>query len=156
MKKALITIQQDQFSAYQLKQLNTLIKQNYRRYVSSERLLITWMQIPQDQMYCDYKPSQSSIITIEAPDGFPQHKRVNMLKNTQDQWLSITNQVADNLMLTLIDSSLFSEIVASNQERLSLLGKLKMLKVILSSVFASMIRRSPILINPNINQNIGN
>ena len=149
MKKSLITIQQGQFSAYQLKQLNTLIKQNYRHYVSSERLLITWMQIPQDQMYCDYKPSQSSIITIEAPDGFPQNKRVNMLKNTQDQWLSITNQVADNLMLTLIDSSLFSEIVASNQERLSLLGKLKMLKVILSSVLASMIRRSPILVNPN-------
>ena len=156
MKKALITIQQDQFTDNQLKQLNTVIKKNFRRYVSSEYLLVTWMKIPQDQMYCDYKPSQSSIITIEAPDGFPQHKRVKILKDCQDQWLSITDQVADNLMLTLIDSSLFSEIVASNQERLSLVGKLKMLVLILSSAVVSMIRRCPIVINPNMNQNMDN
>ena len=150
MKKALITIHQNQFSPQQIKQLENKIKKNYRQFVSQERLNCIWCVVPQGQAFTDYQPSQSSLVTLECSDNFPQAKRIEMLKACERDWLAITAQHTDHLMLALVDQPLFKILLESNQNRFSLKGRLRMGLHLGKSFVMSKLRLGVLAFNPNL------
>jgi len=150
MKKILVTIQQNQFSNQQIRDLQQVLLNNYKQYVSAVKPTVVWCVVPTGQAYTEYKPSQSSLVTMECEDNFPQAKRIEMLKACEQGWLSITGQHTDQLMLALVESRLFKDIVDSNQNRLSGLGRFRMGLHLVKSFITSKIRQGVLAFNPNL------
>lgn len=150
MKKILVTIQQNQFSAQQIRDLQQILLNNYKQYVSHQKPTIVWCIVPEGQAYTEYKPSQSSLVTMECDDNFPQAKRIDMLKACERDWLAITHQHTDQLMLALVESRLFQNIVDSNQNRLSAYGRLRMGLHLMKGFLISKLRQGVLAFNPNL------
>ncbi|WP_348720148.1 hypothetical protein [uncultured Alcanivorax sp.] len=122
MRKGLISAVRGQFSAAQQRTLEAMVKAHYRTHVSDERLGVFWMEFEPDQMFTNYAPSESSIITLECANEFPQDKRIAMLTACHNDWCAETGQHPDHLMLALLEEDLFGAFLASNRERLSGIG----------------------------------
>ena len=150
MRKALITIQANQFSETQIQQLDAVIKDNYRTLVSQEKLLTVWCHVPAGQAYTNYQSSQSSIITVECQNQFPQPQREKMLKTCASQWQGITGQNSDQIMLALVEEDLFKDLLDSNQQRLSSKGRMRMGMHMAAALLSSKLARRPFSFNPNI------
>lgn len=150
MKKILVTIQQNQFSNQQIKDLQQVLLNHYQKHVSSEKPTVIWCIVPTGQAYTEYKPSQSSLVTMECCDNFPQSQRIAMLKDCERDWLAITGQHPDQLLLALVESHLFQQILKSNQSRLSALGRLRMGLHLLKSFSLSTFRHGLLAFNPNL------
>ena len=125
MRKGLISAVREQFTPAQQRKLEAMVKAHYRTYVGEERLGVFWMEFEPDQMFTNYAPSQSCIITLECANEFPQSKRVAMLTACANDWCAETGQHPDHLMLALLEEDLFGTFLASNRERLSGLGALQ-------------------------------
>lgn len=150
MRKALITIQDNQFSETQIQQLDAILKDNYREHVSQEKLLSIWCHVPEGQAYTNYQGSQSSIITIECENNFSQPQREQMLKSCASQWQAITGQNSDQIMLALVEENLFRDLLNSNQQRLSSKGRMRMGMHMAAAMLSSKLARRPFSFNPNI------
>lgn len=120
--KGLISAVRGQFTAEQQVQLEGVIRRHYQANVSDATLRLFWMEFEPDQMFTNYQPSQSTIVTLECENDFPQQQRVALLTRCAKDWCEITGQDPDHLMLALVEKSLFAEMLASNRERLSALG----------------------------------
>lgn len=150
MKKILCTIQQDQFTDAQIGQLEALLRRHYAEHVSTAKAAVVWCVVPPGQAYTDYQVSQSSIVTMECENNFPQEKRIALLQACEKDWLAITGQHPDHLMLSLVEEALFSVFVKSNQNRLSPLGRIKFVWHMLSSLFSSKFSKGYLAFNPNL------
>ena len=125
MRKGLISAVRGQFSPAQQRKLEAIVKAHYRTHVSDERLGVFWMEFEPDQMFTNYAASQSTIVTLECANDFPQDKRVALLTACANDWCAETGQHPDQLMLALLEEELFGVFLASNRERLSGLGALQ-------------------------------
>lgn len=150
MKKALITVIQEHIFDEQIKQLEAILCRNYVKHVSSERLIVIWCKIPAEQVWTNYQPSRSSIVTIECANGFPQQQRVALLKSIAAEWGAVTHQHPDELMLALADADLFGVMLASNRERLAPIGRLKMVAQMATSLLVSRLRHGFLAFSPNL------
>jgi len=101
MKKILATIQDGQFSDSQIKTLQTMLRGHYQQHVDAGHVVVIWLVVPAGQAFTDYKPSQSSVVTMECDIGFAQEKRLALLQACQRDWCSITGQDVDHLMFSL-------------------------------------------------------
>ena len=109
MPKALIAIQAEKISDEQIVTLERLVLDNYKRHVGGEKLLVVWNKIPEGQAFTDYKDSNSSLITMECGNSFPQEKRVAMLTELEAAWREVTGQHPDEVMLALVEQELFQK-----------------------------------------------
>lgn len=150
MKKSLITIQQQQFNTQQLHQLQALVIKLYAEYISDERLVVIFCEIPSGQAYTNYATSRSSIVSAECIEEFPQEKRVAFLKTLSAEWVKITGQTPHELMLSLVETPLFKQIISSNQRRLSMSGRIKFIGHILSNFVRSKRQQNILLFQPNL------
>lgn len=125
MRKGLISAVRGHFTPAQQRKLEAMVKAHYRTNVSKERLGVLWMEFEPDQMFTNYAPSRSSIITLECANELPQSKRVAMLTACANDWCAETGQSLDQLMLALLEEDLFGTFLASNRERLSGVGALQ-------------------------------
>lgn len=150
MKRILVTVQDRQFDDAQIKQLQALLREHYACHVSRERLTLIWTLMPAGQAYTNYAPSRSSIVTMECADGFPQAQRVSLLQACARDWTALTGQHPDELMISLIDQQLFNRLMASNRDRLSATGRLRMGLHMLTSLLGARLRRGFLAFNPNL------
>lgn len=150
MRKTLILIQENQFSDTQVALLEKIIRNHYRHHVSRERLLLIWNRIPAGQAFTNYQDSRSSLVTMECPPGFPQNQRIAALKAIEKDWLKISGQHPDELMLALVEEALFADVFQGTQKRLSLRGRLAFMAKILRTVIYASVKRIPIIVNPNL------
>ena len=150
MRKTLILIQANQFSDAQVALLEKLIRNQYRNHVSRERLLVIWNRIPASQAFTNYQDSRSSLVTMECPTGFPQKQRVALLKAIEKDWLKISGQHPDELMLALVEEALFADLFQGTQKRLALRGRIAFMAKIIRTVIHASVKRIPIIVNPNL------
>jgi len=123
---------------------------NNRNHVSRERLLVIWNRIPAGQAFTNYQDSRSSLVTMECPTGFPQKQRVAFLKAIEKDWLKISGQHPDELMLALVEEALFADVFQGTQKRLALRGRLAFMAKIIRTVIHASVKRIPIIVNPNL------
>ena len=150
MRKALIVIQAEQISDAKIEHLDTLIQKHYREHVGSEKLLTIWNTLPKGQAFTDYEDSRSSMITVECPNDFPQESRVAMLTSLERDWRTVTGQNPHQVMLALVEETLFADVFSSNKQRLSPIGRLCLVLKVLSSFVRARLTGSPISFNPNL------
>ena len=125
MKKILITVGEGQFSERQIKSLQSLIVQNYRTYIAIEPVLVLWNQVPNENVYHDYKEGQTSILVIECEENFEQTQRVKMFQACTGDWLRITGQRIDQLIISIPDTRVFNALLQRNSKYLTAAGKLE-------------------------------
>ncbi|OJJ23905.1 hypothetical protein BKI52_06025 [marine bacterium AO1-C] len=137
MNRALIAIGKGQFSKQQIRSLEQVIKQNYKRYVSTEKLMVLWNLVPQGNMYNDYQEQQPSIIAIECEEGFVQAKRVNLFQTCMQDWVAITQQDINNVVISVLEKPTFNALLNRNNQHLTTLGKWQYRMHLLSSLLIS-------------------
>jgi|GEM_PF-958418 len=150
MRKILILIQEDQFTTRQISLLEQLVRHHYRRHVSRTRVMVLWNRIPAGQAFTNYQDSRSSLITLECPQGFPQSARITLLKAIEKDWLEVSRQHPDELMLALVEAPRFAEIFNSTRNRLSWVGRIALITRVLGTALMARLRGAPIIINPNM------
>lgn len=150
MRKALILIQAGQISDAQIAELESLLRRHYAAHVSTDKLLVLWNRIPAGQAFTKYEDSRSSIVTMECPEGFAQDKRVALLTALEADWRGVTGQHPDEIMLSLVDESMFAELFKSSQQRLTPVGRLKLVGKMIKAVLGARMRNQPIIVNPNL------
>ena len=150
MNKILCTVQASQFSDGQIKTLEAILRRHYAEFVSSDRAAVIWCIIPQGQAYTDYQPSQSSLVTMECEIGFPQEKRIALLKRCAGDWLDVTGQHKDHLMLALVEADKFKLLLDSNQQRLSPFGRLQFVLHMFTSLLVSKFSKGYLSFSPNL------
>lgn len=150
MRKALISIQQEQLSQQQIRQLDALLQQHYRQHIGDERLLIIWNRLPAGQAFTKYEDSRSSLVTLECAKGLPQARRVAFMQALDKDWREITSQHPDELMLAVVEADAFASILSSSQQRLSLRGRLQLNLKMLRCILKARLSATPIQFNPNL------
>ncbi|MGB1580435.1 MAG: hypothetical protein ACPHER_02885 [Nevskiales bacterium] len=150
MNKILCTVQAGQFSDAQIKTLEALLRRHYASLVSTGPVSVIWGLIPKGQAYTDYQPSQSSLVTMECAVGFSQEKRVALLQACAQDWLAETGQHSDHLLLSLVEADRFKQLLDSNQDRLSPLGRLQFVLHMLTSLLRSKLSKGYLSFNPNL------
>ncbi|MDN5201277.1 hypothetical protein QQ008_07890 [Fulvivirgaceae bacterium BMA10] len=125
MKKILITISEGQFSKRQILSLESLIRQNYKTHISADPLLVIWNQVPAGNIFHDYKNGQPSILVIESNENIEQHQRVEMFEACTRDWLQITGQRIDQLIISVLDTPVFNKLLQRNSKHLTIPGKVK-------------------------------
>ncbi|MEM7543502.1 MAG: hypothetical protein AAF384_18235 [Pseudomonadota bacterium] len=150
MRKALITVQEQQVSKPQIRKLDEIIKRNYRRFVGEDNLTSLWCRVPKGQMFTNYDDSRSSLVTLECPEDFKQPTRVAMMKAVESEWLTVTQQHPDELMLAIIEPELMTTLLGSNQHRLSFAGRIFFALNMLKSAVKAKFIGAPISFNPNL------
>ena len=124
MKKILITVGEGQFSERQVKSLQSLIIQNYWTHIAIEPVLVLWNQVPVENVYHDYKEGQPSILIIECEKNLEQTQRVEMFQACTEDWLRITGQRMNQLIISILDVRVFNALLQRNSKYLTAAGKL--------------------------------
>ena len=122
--RAIITVQEDQFSIAKLKELEVIVHGLYAKHVSDEKLTVVWNVAGAGLAFTNRQPSRSSLVTFETPDGLPEDKREALLSACDKEWRALTNQHPDQVMVAAFDQALYSKIFKGNLERLSPLGRI--------------------------------
>ena len=125
MKKILITTGEDQFSRRQIKSLQYLIEQNYRTYISNEKTRIIWSEVVIDNLFHNYKKEQNTILIMECKKGVGQEQRAQMCQACSRDWLRITGQGIDQLVIGILETLVFSALLQRNSQCLSVMGKMR-------------------------------
>lgn len=141
MKKVLITIGGGQFSKRQIKSLQSLIVQNYRTHIAIEPVLVLWNQVPVENIYHDYQKGQSSIIAIESEENLDQARRVEMFQTCTKDWLNITGQRLDQLVIAVLDTPVFNSLLGRNYKYLTQPGMLKYFGRLFISMLSSRVSK---------------
>ena len=63
MAKLLVSVHENQFTTDQMRQLDAVLRQNYRQHIHEVPVRVIWCTIPVGQCYTDYERSRSSFIT---------------------------------------------------------------------------------------------
>lgn len=136
----MIIIQQDQFSIETLQVLEKEVLQSYKTHFDTDKLTVIWNLV--DYAVTNRNRSQSSLITIEVPNGTEQTLREALLFDCFNRWKSITNQNSDHIMVSALDSDVFNKLIKSNLGRLNLLGKTRFLSKTLMRFIQSKYRHN--------------
>lgn len=148
--KTLATVQEGQFSNDQIKALEATLRRNYAEHVSAARITVIWCVIPGGQAFTNYRPSQTSLISMECDAGFPQDGRVKLLHACEHDWTAITGQSPDQVMLSLIEADVFNDVLDGNRLRLSKAGNLKLQWHMLTSLLRSKLGKGYLSFRPNL------
>lgn len=150
MKKALTMINASQFNDSQIAQLEALLKRLYQQHVSDEKLTVIWSEVADGQFFTNYAPSQTSIVSAECVNGFPQNKRVDFLTALAKEWSAVTGQHLDSLMLALVDADEFKVITDSTLRRLSLWGRIRLSLHVAGKLIRAKSAGRPLRFSPNL------
>lgn len=124
MKRIVVTVGKNQFSKRQIKSLEFLILQNYRNCISSEQIRVVWNQVPFKNIYHDNENGQPTILLIECKPDLEQECRLEMFQSCTSDWLSITGQRVDQLIISILDSTTFNALLERNSQQLTKWGKI--------------------------------
>jgi len=150
MPKILVSVQADQFSTEHIRQLEAILRHNYRKHVGTSRPTVIWCQIPQGQCYTNYRLSRSSLVTMECDNDFPQERREAMLHACAQDWVTVTGQDTHEVMLSLLERDLFSRAVQANQQRLSTFGRIRFNGHVCRSLLSARWRKGVLSFSPNL------
>lgn len=126
--KAMIIVQEGQFSIETLHQLQACVQASYKKSFPQEKLTVMWNVMPRGQAITDRQLSQSSLVSTQVPNGTQKQVREAFLNDCFDSWKAITGQNPDHIMVDAVDSDVFKSLLKSNLERLSLGGKLRFIR----------------------------
>ena len=65
-------------------------------------------------------------------------------------WRGVTGQHPDEIMLSLVDETLFAELFQSSQQRLTLAGRLKLISKMLRAMLGARLGKQAIIVIPNL------
>ena len=136
-----ITIGKDQFTDSQIRSLEHIILHNYRTHISLENARVLWNHVPKGHSYTDYTPKQPSIISLGCEVGFAQEKRVRMFKNCSEDWLAITGQDPEDLVIAVLEQPIFQAFLKWNAQQLTGLGKAKFYTHVFSNLILNKTRK---------------
>ena len=139
MKNALITVGKNQFSKRQIRSLEYVIRHNYKQYINSEKIRILWNKVPQGNMYNDYQEQQPSILMIECEEGLVQKKREHLFQVCMQDWVAITGQDINDVVISVLESQTFNALLNRNSNNLTTFGKWRYRIHLLSSLLISRI-----------------
>ena len=125
MQVILITIGKNQFTDSQIRSLEHIVQQHYRTHISNAGTRVLWNQVPKEDSYRNYQQKQPSIISMGCEVGFDQEKRVRMFQNCLEDWLAITGQYPDDLIIAILEQPIFEALLRRVGQQLTGLGKLK-------------------------------
>ena len=149
MRKALITIQENQLTEEQLQQLDKMIRNIYSALVGSEKLLIIWCYMPAGQLYTNNQTSSSAVVTLECVNGFSQPQREFVLKRLANNWQEITQTNCHELMIALVDEDALNSYFKMTQQQFSIRGLSQKRLVIFKTWLMSKLFQKPFIISPN-------
>ncbi|GAA5315173.1 MAG: hypothetical protein AseanaTS_03770 [Candidatus Pelagadaptatus aseana] len=151
MRKILCTVNPEQVSDVHKKSLESALRSNYAKHLSeSESLTIVWCELPTAQGFTSYEQPCVSLVVIEAQDDLDQDVRENMLSECAADWSEITGITLERLMISVFDETVFSEYMAANQRRLSLMGRIQFSRHMLVSLLRSKMTRGLLIFSPNV------
>lgn len=133
----LITVGENQFTHKQIKQLEGVVKKHAEVIIGSQNALTLWNMVPQGNGYNDYEARQSSLVMIECEDNLPQEKRVVLFQTITKEWLAITRQSIDHLVIAVLENETFNDFLKRNGRHLTTWGKVKMYAHMISSMLRS-------------------
>lgn len=150
MRKILITIGQNQFTKQQINSLEKVAIDNYHNYIIQEKALVIWNFVSKGNAYSDYKEKHPAIITFGCNDYCTQEQRNSFFKCFTQQWVAITQQDINDIVIGALDEATFSNFISRNSKQLSLMGKLKFYSVLLLQTIQSKITKGYIAFNSSL------
>lgn len=141
MQAILITIGKDQFTDSQIRSLEHVVLHNYRTHISTDKARVLWSQVPNGDSYKDYEQKQPSILSLGCEVGFAQEKRVRMFENCSEDWLAITQQDPDDLVIAILERPIFEAFLKRNNQQLTGLGKAKFYAHVLADLALNKTRK---------------
>lgn len=140
--KAMIIVQENQFSIDTLYELQACIQNTYAKHFRSDKLTVIWNLMPTGCAITDRQPSQSSLVSVQVPNNTHRQVREAFLNDCFKSWRDITKQDADHIMVSALDSDVFTELLKSNLGRLSLMGKLSFISNMVCKFIQSKLRHN--------------
>ena len=125
MKKIVATIGEGQFSKRQIRSLQALITHHYKTCLQVATVRVFWHKVPQTHLFRNYKNGQPSILMIECDPNLPQQRRVDMFKACTSDWLRMTGQGIDQLIIAILESPAFNVLLKGNSQFFNTMGRLK-------------------------------
>ena len=141
MQVILITIGKNQFTDSQIRSLEHIVHQHYRTHISNAGTRVLWNQVPKADSYRNYQQKQPSIISMGCKVGFDQEKRVRMFQNCSEDWLAISSQDPDDLVIAILEQPIFEAFLKRNSQQLTGLGKVKFYIHMLSNLVFNKARK---------------
>ncbi|WP_433576839.1 hypothetical protein [Nocardia brasiliensis] len=83
-----------------------------------ERLVAVWCEIPPGQSFTDNHPSTMSWVLVETEDDLPAARREPAMRAMSEAWNTVTGAGPNDLMLALVDTSLFARYLQLNRDRI--------------------------------------
>jgi hypothetical protein len=85
---------------------------------TAARPALVWCEVPRGQAFTAGAPSSVSLVMIEVADRLDSSTRSAALRSMSDAWCDTAGVQPDQLMLTLADSSEFSNYLRLMQQRI--------------------------------------
>ncbi|WP_338768050.1 hypothetical protein V7968_02840 [Nocardia vulneris] len=119
MRRILCTIQQGSLSRSRCRAAERALADAYRQAVDGgARVVVVWCEIPPDQSFTDNHPSTMSWVLVETEDGLPAACREPAMRAMSEAWNTVTGAGPNDLMLALVDTSLFTRYLHLNRDRI--------------------------------------
>ncbi|MEL6675062.1 MAG: hypothetical protein AAFR61_22835 [Bacteroidota bacterium] len=117
MKKINCLVQEHKFSKAEIRAIEAGFKALYREHYSEEKVRVFWMVFPEGSAYAERKPSNGTIILIEANEDITQEKREELMW-LYSQFLFENYQVSPlDTVITVANSSWVERFFAAQQKR---------------------------------------
>ncbi|MFI1918199.1 hypothetical protein [Nocardia sp. NPDC020380] len=152
MRRILCTIQQGSLAQSQYRAAEQALADSYRQSLGSDdRIVVVWCEIPPGQSYTENRPSSMSWVLTETSDGLDATRREAAMRAMSNAWNAITGAGPNDLMLALVDSSLFDRYLSLNQARIRPAARPLFLLRTVSHLVASRLTRGRLAIAANQN-----
>ncbi|MEU0873622.1 hypothetical protein [Nocardia brasiliensis] len=150
MRRILGTIQQGSLSSARCRAAERALADAYRQTLGGgERVVVVWCEIPPGQSFTDNHPSTMSWVLVETEDCLPAARREPAMRAMSEAWNAVTGAGPDDLMLALVDTSLFARYLELNRDRIRPAARPRFLLRTLAQLAASRITQGRFAIPAN-------
>ncbi|MFE3190033.1 hypothetical protein ACFXHA_13565 [Nocardia sp. NPDC059240] len=119
MRRILCTIQEGSLTSAQCRAAERALGEAYRKSLGATgRAVVIWCEIPAGQSYTENRASTMSWVLVETDDGLDAARRERAMHAMSDAWNTVTHAGPNDLMLALVDTSLFDRYLRLNRDRI--------------------------------------
>lgn len=118
MKKITCIIQEHMFSKEDINEMEKGFKTIYRENYSEEKVSVFWMIFPKGYAFSERKPSNATVILVEAGEDITKNKREELMHLFSKYLLSNFKISPLDSIITVANSSWVTEFFAAQQNRI--------------------------------------
>lgn len=147
LNKILITVGENHFSNKMMRSLEQIVVQNYKIHISKSKTIVVWNIIAQGNAYNNYQLKPPSIITFGCEQHISQNQRINFFKSLSRDWILLTNQQLNDILIGAFDETTFNSLLKRNSSHYSLLGKVKYYTSLITQLLTTTLKTGLYTIN---------